>query len=731
MQNRIKIFARLILISISLLLVAGSGPCTTPTVDVIRFMFDGRSDNGYDAPQVYELMEEIIGIFEETNGVPVELMTGEPNESTYQVRLLGALKSEDPPDLVWVPYDLAQTFAEQGLVVPLDEWITPDSDLIRETPDWVRELLSYEGQLYGIAAEDDGEGSLNAYMMTVTGRDREAGLVIELITRLKTEVMFNPRPNLVIEDLTLIIEEEEEFYEGRELPISFEVKNRGKEPAGEILVMLMLDDEQVIFDDMIDILEPDTSTTLEYTLTLTGEGLHSITAMVDPDNLIPERDEDDNLSTETYKVPLTGPDPSPPTVNSTSSPLIIEKQAYRFSVAGMGPKVAFDGTNYIVVWAKQDPLNHKTYSHQLYGTRISPSGTILDSGGFVIASQKSKYNTFNIAFDGTNYLVVWEEDVYFGNPSVNYNTTAPYIIEGARVSTSGTLMDTTPISIDTTPTSAGSNYLGHQEPDVCYSGSNFVVTYRDQAGSGDTIVAKQVSSTGTVLSGKTTLVNLSHMNWFGQQRVVWNQSEGLLGLLGHNNTTNEYGIHSTALYFSGGTLTAGTLQTVASKTLGTCKYGYIHWFARPIVSSSTMGNYLVAYEDERSKATNKHGCYWPDIGASLVQAPTGGTVKDKGKIVSGVVEQYPAVDFDGKNYCVVYSHVNGCHSYVGAVRVTTGGTAGTTTYFKTIYNLVGEVDVAFGTTNGLVVFEDFNPPLTYNGPDQSTGVFAQFIDKTP
>jgi hypothetical protein len=44
---------------------------------------------------------------------------------------------------------------------------------------------------------------------------------------------------------------------------------------------------------------------------------------------------------------------------------------------------------------------------------------------------------------------------------------------------------------------------------------------------------------------------------------------------------------------------------------------------------------------------------------------------------------------------------------------------------------VDEVDVAFGTTNGLVVFEDFNPPLFYNGSDYSDGIFGQFIEKTP
>ena len=86
--------------------------------------------------------------------------------------------------------------------------------------------------------------------------------------------------------------------------------------------------------------------------------------------------------------------------------------------------------------------------------------------------------------------------------------------------------------------------------------------------------------------------------------------------------------------------------------------------------------------------------------------------------------------FDGKNYCVVYRHHNGCHAYVGAVRVTPSGVKGTTTFFKNKYDLVTYVDVAFGTTNGLVVFDNFTPPSTFGGPDHYGSIFAQFIEKS-
>jgi hypothetical protein len=694
----------------------------------LRFMFDGRPDSSHDAPQIYGWLQHIIDTFQEENGVQVELVR-EAETGSYDKQLLSAMESRNPPDVLWVPHDLVTILIEQGSVVPIDEWIGSDSELIRSTPEWIMEHYSHEGRLYGIAAEDDGEGLLNAYMLTTTGEERFGEMAIQLISHLKTEVMFNPMPNLVIEDLTLHFREEE-LYPGDELRITARVGNHGKEAAEGVEFNLVLDDEQVLFEEMIEFLEPDADTEIEYVLNLPEEGTHYITAIIDPHNLIFERDENDNMSKEPLLLLSGSGTPSPPAaVKSTSSPFTIEDKN---NVSGYNPRVAFDGTNYLVVWARLTPLNAN--NSQIVGTRISPSGTILDPGGFVITSKKSWYYTPQIAFDGTNYLVVWEDAVVLGNPSADLKTTAPNIIEGARISTAGAVLDKTPITIDDAPLSPGSNYMGHESPDVCFDGGNFVVTYRDLSTKGIIIVAKQVTGAGVVSSGKTKLINSTTISFFGRQRVTWNSGEGLLGLLGCQGTkTYSYGIHSAALTYSGGLLTTGKIQTAALKALGGSVGGYIHWFEMPVVASSSKGKYLLVYEDERNKAKNIHGTYWPDISAAVVESPAGnpgGLVTDKGKIVSGIVEEYPEVAFDGKNYCVVYRHHNGCHAYVGTVRVTPGGVKGTTTFFKTKYDLVGMVDVAFGTTNGLVVFDNFNPPSTFNGPDRSNSIYGQFIEKS-
>ena len=170
--------------------------------DRLRFMFDGSPDSSHDAPQIYERLRHIIDTFQEENGVEVRLVR-QSKDGNYEKQLLKAMERRNPPDVLWVPYDLVPILIEEGSVVPIDEWIDSDSELTRETPEWVRERLSHEGRLYGIAAEDDGEGLLNAYMLTTVGEERSGEMASRFIRHLKTEVMHNPLPNLVIEDLTL------------------------------------------------------------------------------------------------------------------------------------------------------------------------------------------------------------------------------------------------------------------------------------------------------------------------------------------------------------------------------------------------------------------------------------------------------------------------------------------------------------------------------------------------
>lgn len=85
---------------------------------------------------------------------------------------------------------------------------------------------------------------------------------------------------------------------------------------------------------------------------------------------------------------------------------------------GNTPSVSYDGASYMVAW-EQSP--------NIFAARVDPSGTVLDPGGILVSSSNSAKCRTAICFDGVNHLVLWED-----NLSGFFNQD----IYGARVSAS-------------------------------------------------------------------------------------------------------------------------------------------------------------------------------------------------------------------------------------------------------------------------------------------------------
>jgi hypothetical protein len=143
------------------------------------------------------------------------------------------------------------------------------------------------------------------------------------------------------------------------------------------------------------------------------------------------------------------------------------------------PAVAFDGTNYLVVWYDYRVPGDAN----IYGKRVNQAGVVLDSVAIAISTAQNAQYFPRIAFDSTNYLVVWvQERSYYERD-----------IYGARVNQAGIVLDTTSIAIST-----ARNW--RQNPSVVFDGSNYLVVWQGRRwGNDDNIMGVRINPSGAVI----------------------------------------------------------------------------------------------------------------------------------------------------------------------------------------------------------------------------------------
>jgi hypothetical protein len=291
------------------------------------------------------------------------------------------------------------------------------------------------------------------------------------------------------------------------------------------------------------------------------------------------------------------------------------------------PKVSFDGTDFLVVWGDASGV--------IKGTRVSPSGTVLGPGGIAI-SPASRYGFQPaISFDGTNYLVVWTDDYY--DPVSEYDQDTVY---GARVSPAGIVLDPSGI-----PLSSGN--FEATEPAIAFDGTNYLVAWSD----GGAIYGTRVTEEGTVLDSAIPIATASGtadspaLAFDGTNYlVVWED------FVGSPTGSDIYG----ARVNPDGTVLDPTGFAISS--------------AANNQTSPTLAfdgtNYLVAWADSRM-AANNHDIY----GARV--SPTGSVLDLAGFVISatGSDASNPATVAGAGRIAVAYERVAQEPPYGGASRV--------------------------------------------------------------
>jgi len=235
------------------------------------------------------------------------------------------------------------------------------------------------------------------------------------------------------------------------------------------------------------------------------------------------------------------------------------------------PAIAFDGTNYLVVWADQ----RLSRDEDIFATRVSQSGAILDPLGIAISTAAGRQIRPTVAFANGTYVVAWED--------YKVHNGAEADIAAARVSTGGAV-----------------TALGAVAP----SGANEITP--KLAGNG----------TGALL--------------------VWDSAGDI-----------------SASLFNGATF-GGLIAITADGTPQSF----------PAVTAAPGGNYLVAYSDGAPATADITGVLVTTAGA-ISGAPF--------PISAAAGRQYdPKASFDGTNYVVAWTNNNAGVDLYGA-RVSTAG----------------------------------------------------------
>jgi hypothetical protein len=298
------------------------------------------------------------------------------------------------------------------------------------------------------------------------------------------------------------------------------------------------------------------------------------------------------------------------------------------------PAVAFDGTNFLVVW--RDWRIGSGYD--IFGIRLSPNGIALDSVSFAIADVAGDQYYPAVAFDGTDFLVAWEDwrnglsDIY-----------------AARVAPQGTVLDPDGIPVST---ATNRQYV----PAVAFDGANFLVSWEDnRSGSHWDIYAARVSPEGSVLDPDGIPVSTA-MN---DQYVPAIAFDGVNFLV----TWNDYRSGSYSDIYAARVTPQGTVLDPGGIPVSTATD---HQYVPAVAFNGT--NFLVVWTDYR-------GGSYSDIYAARV-APQGTVLDSNGIPVSTATnyQEYPAVAFDGANFLVTWEdYRNGDTSDIYAARVSPAG----------------------------------------------------------
>jgi hypothetical protein len=147
------------------------------------------------------------------------------------------------------------------------------------------------------------------------------------------------------------------------------------------------------------------------------------------------------------------------------------------------PRVAFNGTDFLVVWSHGDMLADT----RIKAARVASDGSVLDDPAIEVRGLAGSSGTSpSVASDGTGWLVAWQDD---------RNAATGDDVYALRIGANGV-----PLDASAMPISLASG--DQTDPAVASNGTDYLVAWSDPRGGGDSVLyGARLQGDGTLLDG--------------------------------------------------------------------------------------------------------------------------------------------------------------------------------------------------------------------------------------
>jgi hypothetical protein len=640
-------------------------------------------------PDLDQALSEAAQLFSRDRTLEIKLVRAPWNQHEAELRARLTLKEEKRSgvdvDLVLVDPSLASGLRADELILSLSEvGLMPRSENVSE-----------EGSFFPLARA--GNYAVGLAITRSAMEQGRAEIAAQFIKYLSDIFPERGLPDLGLAHIQVM----ESTPEGHAL-LEMAVQNTGDTPAFDVPILLTDHGARFANEIFLDVIEPGEIRYIRTEVFLPDQDKARISAVLDPEDLIRELNEFNNVAMIDVVFQFISGNPQPPKVSVAA--FTIESKVGAWGVRGANAQVATDGTDYMTLWAQQKPGVYNTLDKRIVGAHYSSSG-VKKNATFVVNPTYGTVDQLHLEYGGGNYMALW---------ILHHGYGTPHVLQVARINPTGTVLDTTPIKVASTNDVSGSNDV--EFANIAWTGKDFLVVYQNKYG----IFGRLISTSGSVGSEFTIAATTSTWDPYYFTGLAYTPSKDqgyiMVEAAGAGLDLNLSGIWFTR---KGNTITATKLLVLYKYTLTTST-----WTNRldvPRVHGNDSGNYLAVWHNYLKKK-------FPDIHGSLVTGQPSMVTTPLYALAAGLSEDWPSLTYDGSDYIMAYVHLEGCLAYVGSMRISPAGLKSATTFYNdTNADLVVDVDIASNGTNAFIIFEQQVPPSAPNGPDLSMDVMGMIV----